>query len=367
MNSEDILWQSIQDRDRTKDGTFFYGVMTTGVYCKPSCGSRKPLRKNVRFYATVQEAEIDALRPCKRCKPGEAVSSDAATLAIRDVCAHIKANREVAWGMEDLAARAGMSVGHFQRTFKRLVGVTPKHYADSLRMQTFKKNLKQGHPVTDTVYASGFGSSSRVYERSNTQLGMTPAQYSKGGTGVTITFTSVPSQLGRLMLGATDRGLCFVQFGDTHQGLLAMLKKEYPHATLLPMDKPYHPDFQQWIDALHRYMAGSQTSLGLPIDVRATAFQLRVWQYLQTIPYGEIRSYQEVAAGLGIPKAVRAVASACARNQVALLVPCHRVLRNNGQLGGYRWGLERKRTLLDLERGGRTNSTEPARNRLERE
>ena len=179
---------------------------------------------------------------------------------------------------------------------------------------------------------------------------MTPSQYSKGGAGTTISFALVPSQLGHMMLGATDRGLCFVQFGDTYEGLLAILQKEYGSATLVPMVQPYHPDFQRWIDALNDYMAGNQTSLALPIDVQATAFQLRVWDYLRSIPYGEVRSYQEVAAGLGELKAVRAVASACARNRVALLIPCHRVLRNNGELGGYRWGLNRKRTLIDLER-----------------
>jgi AraC family transcriptional regulator of adaptative response/methylated-DNA-[protein]-cysteine methyltransferase len=207
--------------------------------------------------------------------------------------------------------------------------------------------------VTGSVYASGFGSSSRVYERSNTQLGMTPAQYSKGGAGVTITYASTESPLGRMMLGATDRGLCFLQFGETHAGLLKLLEKEYPQAKLEPMAKPYSPDFQRWMDALEQYLAGTQTSLSLPVDVRATAFQLKVWNYLSSIPYGEVRSYSEVAAALGDQNASRAVAGACAANNVALLVPCHRVLRNNGELGGYRWGIERKRTLLDLERAGR--------------
>ena len=349
-------WKAVQTRDAGQNGKFFYGVMTTGVYCKPACGSRRPLRENVRFYDTAEQAMQDGLRACKRCHPDRDSTNDAAQQAVRDACQYLKAHAAEPPSLAELAVHAGMSPAHFHRSFKRLVGVTPKEYADKLRMDNLKRGLKQGGDVSTHIYGSGFGSSSRVYERSNTQLGMTPAQYSKGGEGVTITYASVASPLGRMMLGATDRGLCFVQFGETHAGLLKLLEKEYPFAKLELMAEPYHPDFGRWMEALKQYLSGSRLSLALPVDVRATAFQLRVWNYLNSIPYGEVRSYSEVAAAVGSPKATRAVASACAANNVAVLVPCHRVLRNNGELGGYRWGIERKRTLLDLERAGHSGA-----------
>ena len=356
MLTAEQRWKALQHRDRRQDGKFFYGVVTTGVYCRPSCGSRQPLRKNVRFYDTAEQAVQDGLRACQRCHPDRESLDDVTAQAVRRACAYLKAHPAAPVSLARLAAQAGISQAHFHRSFKRLVGVTPKEYADKLRMDDLKQGLKKGRAVTDQVYASGFGSNSRVYERSNTQLGMTPAQYSKGGAGVTITYASAESLLGRMMLGATDRGLCFLQFGETHAGLLKLLEKEYPLATLEPMAKPYHQDFQRWMNALELYLAGNHSSLALPVDVRATAFQLKVWNYLSSIPYGEVRSYSEVAAALGDPRASRAVAGACAANRVALLVPCHRVLRNNGDLGGYRWGLGRKRALLDLERAGHAGS-----------
>ena len=356
MLTAEQRWKAVEQRDARQNGKFFYGVVTTGVFCKPSCGSRRPLRRNVRFYDTAEQAVADGLRPCKRCQPDRDRELDATQLAVRAACRYLKAHAAEPVSLAKLAAQAGISAAHFHRSFKRLVGVTPKEYADKLRMDDLKQGLKKGGAVTEQVYASGFGSNSRVYERSNTQLGMTPAQYSKGGAGVTITYASVESLLGRMMLGATDRGLCFLQFGETHAGLLKLLQKEYPFATLEPMVKPYHKDFQRWMDALELYLAGNHSSLALPVDVRATAFQLKVWNYLSSIPYGEVRSYSEVAAALGDPRASRAVAGACAANKVALLVPCHRVLRNNGELGGYRWGLGRKRALLDLERAGHSGS-----------
>jgi AraC family transcriptional regulator of adaptative response/methylated-DNA-[protein]-cysteine methyltransferase len=353
MLTPEQCWQAVQERDPRQDGEFFYGVVTTGVYCKPSCAARRPLRRNIRFYGTSEQAVQDGLLACRRCHPDNPAPADPAALAVRKACDHLKKHRTAPLSLTALAGLAGMSPAHFHRTFRRLVGVTPKEYADKLRMDVLKRGLKQGGKVTSHVYASGFGSNSRVYERSNAQLGMTPAAYSKGGAGVTITYTSVASPLGRMMLGATDRGLCFLQFGETHTGLRTLLATEYPNATLQAMAEPLHPDFERWMDALQHYMAGSEVSLKLPVDVRATAFQLRVWNYLTSIPYGEVRSYSEVAAALGQPKAARAVARACAANHVAVLVPCHRVLPNNGELGGYRWGLGRKRALLDLERASR--------------
>jgi AraC family transcriptional regulator of adaptative response/methylated-DNA-[protein]-cysteine methyltransferase len=237
-----------------------------------------------------------------------------------------------------------------QRSFKAVTGVTPKEYVEVCRVRLLKRRLRAAGDVTTAVYDAGFGSSSRVYERADTRLGMTPKQYRRGGEGVAITYAAVDSPLGRLMIGATDRGICFVQFGDSDEELAAALRREYPAAETAPMAEPHSQAFDEWTAALKGHLAGQQPRLDLPLDIRATAFQMRVWTYLQSIPYGEVQSYGEVAAAIGQPKAVRAVARACATNTVALAIPCHRVIRGTGELGGYRWGLDRKRALLDLER-----------------
>jgi AraC family transcriptional regulator of adaptative response/methylated-DNA-[protein]-cysteine methyltransferase len=251
--------------------------------------------------------------------------------------------------LSELAGRAGVSDSHFHRTFRKLVGTTPKKYADGLRIASLKRELKTRGQVTASMYASGFGSSSRVYERSDRELGMTPAQYMAGGKEVTITYVCTLSPLGRMMLGATDRGLCFLQFGESCEVLLETLRKEFSKATLEPMQRPAHADLESWLAGLDGYLRGSQASLEMPVDVRATAFQLRVWDYLRGIPYGQVECYSGIAQKLGVPKSTRAVARAIASNPIALLVPCHRVIRNNGELGGYRWGMERKRALLEME------------------
>jgi AraC family transcriptional regulator of adaptative response/methylated-DNA-[protein]-cysteine methyltransferase len=243
-----------------------------------------------------------------------------------------------------------MSRFHFQRTFKALLGVTPKQYHDAHRVRNLKAHLKSSADVTAAVYDAGYGSSSRVYERADTRLGMTPKEYRSAGKGVHITYVSFETPLGLLMAGATDRGLCFVQFGESHDRLEAMLRAEYPNATFEKMREPHDPHFTAWVDALRRHLRGEQPHLELPADIRATAFQLRVWNYLQSIPYGEVRSYTEVARGIGQPSAARAVAHACASNVLALVIPCHRVIRGSGELGGYKWGLPRKRALIDRER-----------------
>ncbi len=347
----EVAWKAVASRDA--EARFFYGVMTTGVYCRPSCSSRRPLRKNVRFYATPDEAERDGLRACLRCDPKAERRADPAAAEIQDAVRFLEEHSGEAPSLGELARRSGLSAAYFQKTFRRLVGLSPKQYLDSVRMRKLKAGLAAGKDVTETIYASGYGSASRVYERAGSELGMTPAQYRAGGRGVSITYAEVASPLGRMMLGATSRGLCFLQFGESDADLLSKLRKEYPLAGLEPMAEPRHPDFDGWIEALNGYLAGIRTSLDLPLDVRGTAFQMRVWKYLQSIPYGEARSYSEVAAGIGEPKAVRAVATACARNTVGVLIPCHRVIRSNGELGGYRWGLERKRVLIDTERAGR--------------
>jgi AraC family transcriptional regulator of adaptative response/methylated-DNA-[protein]-cysteine methyltransferase len=353
MLNEDFCWKAVQDRDASQDGRWYFGVLTTGVFCRPSCAARTPLRRNVRFFESAQDAQAAGLRACKRCRPLQ--TGDAAAQRMQEICRYIETHSAEPLSLEALARRAGMSRFHFQRTFKALVGVTPKQYHDAQRIRNLKAHLKHSPDVTAAVYDAGYGSSSRVYERADTRLGMTPKAYRSGGEGVRITYVSFETPLGLLMAGATDRGLCFVQFGETHEELEAMLHAEYPNATHEQMREPHDPQFTAWVQALKQHLAGEQPHLDLPADIRATAFQLRVWNYLQSIPYGEVRSYTEVAQAIGRPTAARAVAHACASNKLALVIPCHRVIRGSGELGGYKWGLPRKRALIDRERQLKTS------------
>jgi AraC family transcriptional regulator of adaptative response/methylated-DNA-[protein]-cysteine methyltransferase len=349
-------WRAVQKHDARHDGCFVYGVITTGVYCRPSCPSRRPLVKNVRFYETTVDAERAGLRPCLRCRPSSTLGINPSSERIGQVCRYIESHSDESLKIDELAKLVGMGKSHLQRVFKVVVGLTPKQYLDAVRLKQLKKGLKEAGDVAEAVYGAGYGSSSRVYEKADTRLGMTPNQYRHGGRGVTIIHATIASPLGLITIGATDRGLCFLQFGDTRTSLVRMLEKEYPEASISAMPKPYHPDFEKWVAALNAYLAGTQPHLDLPLDIRATAFQIRVWNYLQSIPYGEVQSYGEVAAAIGQPKAVRAVARACSANRVALVIPCHRVIRGTGRLGGYRWGLARKRVLLDRERAVRSHS-----------
>lgn len=357
MLDERQCWEAVLGKDKTQDGRFYFGVMTTGIFCRPSCPARQPLRKNVRFYETPAEAEHDGLRPCRRCRPLEA-ADDSQKRRIEELCDHIRKNCDSVepLTLEALARHAGMSPSHLQRTFRAAVGVTPRQYVEACRLETLKRGLRTGGSVTRAIYDAGFGSSSRVYERAGTRLGMTPSEYRAGGRGLAISYAAIASPLGLLMVGATDRGLCFVQFGDSHEDLLDRLRKEYPKAALEPVEEPYSQPFAEWIEALNAHLRGEAPMLDLPVAVRASAFQQKVWSYLQSIPAGEVRSYGEVAAAIGRPTAARAVARACASNRTALVIPCHRVIRGGGELGGYRWGMERKRRLLERERSGATVS-----------
>jgi AraC family transcriptional regulator of adaptative response/methylated-DNA-[protein]-cysteine methyltransferase len=273
--------------------------------------------------------------------------------SIRVVCRYIEQHSDEALTLDALAALAGLSKYHFARRFKAVVGVTPKEYSTAARLRRLKDGLKHERSIDAAVYGAGYGSASRVYENAARNLGMTPAQYRAAGKGVSISYAVLDTPLGPMLIGATDRGICFSQFGDSEEELRGKLQAEYVNAEVAAMLQPYHPDFAKWTDAIARYLAGERPDLNLTLDIRATAFQMRVWRYLQSIPSGDVVSYREVAAGIGRPKAARAVANAVARNPVALIIPCHRVIRDSGALGGYRWGLERKRTLLDIERVAR--------------
>jgi AraC family transcriptional regulator of adaptative response/methylated-DNA-[protein]-cysteine methyltransferase len=350
LAQEELFWQAVKDRDRSFNGEFYFAVATTGVYCRPSCACRLPLRKNVLFFPSREDAERAGFRACLRCRPDDLGVADPALVRIQEVCSYIRAHAQDSLSLATLAERAGLSRFHFLRAFKKIIGLTPKQFIEAHRLQSFRGELRKQSSVTDAIYEAGFGSSSRIYERVDTRLGMTPAEYRAAGKEVTISYVCVDSVLGRMMIGATDRGLCFVQFGETDENLLEMLRAEYSAARLEPMQEPFPPEFENWMRALREHLDGQQPRLDLPVDVRATAFQMKVWLYLQSIPYGGVQSYAEVAAGVGQPGAARAVARACSQNRVAIAIPCHRVIRGTGELGGYRWGLERKRVLIDLER-----------------
>jgi AraC family transcriptional regulator, regulatory protein of adaptative response / methylated-DNA-[protein]-cysteine methyltransferase len=349
MFNEEKLWQAVLDKDAASDGRFVYGVATTGVYCRPTCSSRRPLRRNVRFFATPAEAESAGFRACRRCRPASE-ATNVLNSVVHDLARQIDANPEQPFRLEQLARRAGYSPFYLQRSFKAIMGSSPKEYQTAARLRTLKQELRRDAPVSDAIYQAGFGSGSRVYEKADGQLGMTPSEYRSGGKGLTISYASGRTPLGLLMIGATDRGICFLQFGDSDRALSDELARQFPAATLQPMPATHVQQFESWMAALNRHLRGLEPRLDLPLDVRGSAFQLIVWRYLQKLPYGEVRSYAEVAAGIGKPSAARAVARACATNNIALIIPCHRVVRGSGELGGYRWGLQRKRVLLDTER-----------------
>ena len=339
---EIIYWQAVQQRDAAFAGVFYYGVLTTGVYCRPSCAARQPRRENVRFFVTASDAERAGLRPCKRCHPNETHPNNE---LVKRACEIIE-TAESAIGLNDLGAQLGVSAAHLQRTFKRLVGLSPREYAAARRVSDCKTEMQNGRSVTDALYQAGFGSSSRLYEKADANFGMTPAHYRRGGLGMTITYTVAPCALGQLLVAATERGICAVTLGDDAQSLSDNLRAEFPRAEL----NAAPTGLRDWLDAILRHLEGRQPNLDLPLDVQATAFQARVWAELRRIPYGQTATYSEIAQRLGQPTATRAVARACATNPAALVTPCHRVIGANGGLSGYRWGLERKRGLLEREK-----------------
>jgi AraC family transcriptional regulator, regulatory protein of adaptative response / methylated-DNA-[protein]-cysteine methyltransferase len=341
---EETAWAAVVAREGRFDGRFVFAVSTTGIYCRPSCPSRRPRRENVAFFALPAAAESAGFRACRRCRPDSSTAS--VTRVVDRVLTFLSAHRDEAVTLAALSRAAGLSPHHLQRVFKRATGLSPKEYAEALRTRRFKASMRQEGSVTTAIYEAGYGSGSRAYENADARLGMTPATYRRGGQGMQIRHAIVASPLGRLIVAATDRGVCSVQLGASDAALQAALRDEYPRAELQGDDGRLRP----WVDAILEHLAGGMPRLDLPLDVQATAFQWSVWKELQRIPYGSRRSYAEVARALGRPRAVRAVAGACARNRVALIVPCHRVIGSDGDIGGYRWGKGRKRRLLEMEK-----------------
>ena len=337
-------WQSVLARDARADGAFVYAVRTTGIYCRPSCPSRRPKPQSVEFFAAPAAAERAGYRPCKRCEPHQLGRQRAAVLA---ACRHIDRHHAARLTLQALGHHVELSPFHLQRLFKRIVGVSPREYQATRRIARFKSGVNKGSSVAAATFDAGFGSSSRLYEKSAQHLGMTPARYRSKGAGLEIGFTTFRSPLGAVLLAATARGICAASLGANAAQLEAGLRGEFSAAVI----RRDTAGLRQYAARIERYLAGGKSDLALPLDVRATAFQHKVWNLLRSIPRGETRSYSELARRAGKPTAVRAVARAIATNPVALVVPCHRVIGKNGGLSGYRWGLERKAALLALERG----------------
>jgi AraC family transcriptional regulator of adaptative response/methylated-DNA-[protein]-cysteine methyltransferase len=329
-------WQAVLNRDRRFDGAFVYAVRSTGIYCRPSCASRRPRRNQVTFFPIPEAAERQGFRACRRCHPADVNGGDPVVSQVREACRKLDAG-ELPTGERRRLARA----------FKRVLGITPREYVAARRISRFKQELKRRKHVSPALYEAGYSSTSRVYEHTHQQLGMTPATYARGGAGVGIAYVTRPTSLGTLLVAATERGVCRVSLGDNAAALEAALLAEFPQARIV-QDKS--GQLHGWVGAILAYLDGREPHLDLPLDIRATAFQRRVWQELQRIPLGKTRSYAEVARRIGAPTGTRAVARACGSNPAALIIPCHRVVRENGDLGGYRWGVERKRALLERER-----------------
>ena len=342
--TSDPRWQSIVARDKKSDGKFFYSVKSTGVYCRPSCGARLARPENVQFFTTTEAAEKAGFRACKRCKPAGLSLTEANTAKIEKVCRLIERCDETP-SLEKLAEYAGMSVFHLHRTFKAVTGLTPSGYGAAQRTKRVRETRGKSQSVTDAIYDAGFNSNSRFYERVNEALGMTPTSFRDGGANTVIHFAVAECSLGSILVAKSERGVCAVLMGDDPLQLARYLQDQFPKADLVGDESGYGDLVAQVIGLIERPGVG----LDLPLDIRGTAFQRRVWQALQQIPVGTTASYADIAKVIGMPKAVRAVAQACGANTLAVAIPCHRVIRNDGTLSGYRWGVERRRALLERE------------------
>ncbi|MGD0515233.1 MAG: bifunctional DNA-binding transcriptional regulator/O6-methylguanine-DNA methyltransferase Ada [Terriglobales bacterium] len=344
--NQDLRWQAVLSRDTSHDGHFVFAVSSTGVYCRPSCPSRRPRRANVTFFAQPDQAEKAGYRACLRCRP-KAIGGHGATEIAKAICRYIEQHLDEPLTLARLGSEFHQSPFHLQRTFKSVLGITPRAYADSCRMNQLKGNLRAGHSVTRSMYDAGYSSSSRLYERTASQLGMTPDKYRRGAIAAPIRYTFADSPLGRMLIAATDKGICAIQFADSDDELEHGLRHEFPFAIRRRDDEA----MRGWREDLLCQMRGQRLNAALPLDIQATAFQRRVWTHLQSIPFGSTRSYAAVAKAIGQPTATRAVARACATNPLAVAIPCHRVVSKSGDTGGYRWGAERKKALLELEAG----------------
>ena len=341
----DLRWKALAARDRAADGTFVYGVTSTGVYCRPSCPSRRPRADRVRFFDTTHEARQAGFRACKRCRPDTVGLVQPGVDAVRRVSAYLATHADESVTLAHLARVASMSPHHLQRRFKALVGLSPREYQAAVRADRLRASLRSGRDVTSAIYEAGYGSPSRVYESAPTGKGMTPSAYRRHGAGMRIGYSIVPSPIGRVLVAATEHGVCAVKIGDREAPLVRELRQEYSAAEISANEAPK----AEWLKAIADHLHGNRSSLDLPIDVTATAFQWKVWRALQQIPPGGTRAYADVARRIGKPRAIRAVANACANNPVALVVPCHRVVPSSGGVGGYRWGAQRKKKLLATE------------------
>lgn len=353
-NRDARYWNAVLARDSRADGAFFFAVRSTSIYCRPSCPARRPLRTNTLFFRTRQDAESQGYRPCRRCKPDQI---PAATLIVQRAAQFLENEIDEPINVADLSRKLNVKPDVLRRAFRQQTGLNPKQLAAALRIKRFKKMLRDGNAIADALYATGYGSTSRIYERSDAQLGMTPATYQRGGKGMNIKYTTAKSSLGEVLVAATERGVSAVYLGDADAKLVAELKREYPQADI----SPEKGALSAWVTEIVSRIEGTAPRRELPLDLQATAFQRRVWQELQRIPRGTTKTYSEVAASIGKPRAVRAVARACATNPVSIVVPCHRVVRTDGNLAGYRWGLNRKTELLRREKPAGTPSSKVSR------
>lgn len=340
----DPRWTAVIARDRRQDGKFFYSVKTTGVYCRPSCAARPARPENVAFHSTAVDAERAGFRPCKRCRPNEASLAEQRAARVAELCRFIEEAEQLPTLVE-LAGRAGLSVYHLHRVFKEVTGLTPKAYAAAHRAMRMRQALGRSNTVTEAMYGAGYGSNGRFYAESDQVLGMTPSNYRAGGANTEIRFAVGECSLGSILVAQSERGVCAILMGEEPDQLARDLQDRFPRAHLIGGDA----GFEQLIAKVVGFVEAPHLGIDLPLDIRGTAFQQRVWHALRQIPVGRTASYTEIAKRIGLPKSVRAVAQACAANALAVAIPCHRVVRNDGGLSGYRWGVERKRALLERE------------------